>query len=162
YFRRDTRRISACSWLSIASRDCLDLWHPLSPEDMTIEEAKTKFIPQLKEMETCNDDHLIDDYVLSLNISKYGLLYTTFLKLLKHHGTEGAQFFFHSHLLTRREKAVVLPRVMNELWKKSLPITAEWLDKVLKECEEDAKKDSTPLAPEAQEAQEVQTEETKE
>lgn len=127
YFRRDTRRISSCNWFTIASKDCLDLWHPL--EDMTVEEAKHNFHPQLKELATCNDEHLIDDYVLSLNIAKYGLRYTTFLKMLRHLGSEGAQFFFHSHLLTRKEKAYVLPRVMHELWNKATPITAEWLEK---------------------------------
>lgn len=132
YFRRDTRRISSCNWLAMASRDCLDLWHPL--EDMTVEEALTNIKPQLKESKTCSDGHLIDDYVLSLNIAKYGLRYTTFHpKLLRHVGMEGAQFLFHSHLYTREEKAYLLPRVMQECWEKDQPITSEWLEKTLKD-----------------------------
>lgn len=131
YFRRDTRRISSCNWFTVASNDCLDLWHPL--EDMSVEEALKNIKPQLKESATCSDGHLIDDYVLSLNIAKYGLRYTTFHpKLLKHLGLEGTQFLFHTHLLTRREKAYVLPRVMEERWKEALPLDAEWLDKTLK------------------------------
>jgi|SRR6267378_4813014 len=131
YFRRDTRKISSCNWFTVASNDCLDLWHPL--EDMTIQEALANTRPQLKEIKTCADGHLIDDYVLSLNIAKYGLRYTTFHpSLLKHVGMESAQFLFHSHLLTREEKAYVLPRVMEERWNEALPVDVEWLEKTLK------------------------------
>lgn len=130
YFRRDTRQISSCNWFTMASSDCLDLWHPL--EDMTIAEALANIKPQLKEAPTCSDGHLIDDYVLSRNIARYGLRYTTFHpKLLRHVGLQDSQFLFHSHLLTRAEKAYVLPRVMEERWKEGKPIDAEWLDKTL-------------------------------
>jgi hypothetical protein len=135
YFRRDTRRISSCNWFTVASRDCLDIWHPL--EDMTVDEALANITPQLKEAPTCSDGHLIDDYVLSLNISKYGLRYQTFLKLLKYMNSEGAQFLFHTHLLTREEKAYILPRVMEERWQESLPVDAVWLETTLKALEAD-------------------------
>lgn len=130
YFRRDTRRISSCNWFTMASSDCLDLWHPL--EDMTVEQALANIKPQLKELKTCNDGHLIDDYVLSLNISRYGLHYKKFMDLLKYLHCEGSQFLFHSHLFTRQEKAYILPRVMEERWKECLPVDAEWLDKTTK------------------------------
>lgn len=131
YFRRNTRQISSCNWFTVASNDCLDLWHPL--EDLTIEQALANIKPQLKEAKTCSDGHLIDDYVLSRNISRFGLRYTTFWpKLLEHLNLKGAQFLFHTHLLSRQEKAYVLPRVMEERWKEALPVDAEWLDKTLK------------------------------
>src|SRR5258708_1986838 len=41
YFRRNTRHISSCNWFTVASSDCLDLWHPL--EDLTIQEALANF-----------------------------------------------------------------------------------------------------------------------
>lgn len=131
YFRRNTRQISSCNWFTVASRDCLDLWHPL--EDLSISQALANIRPQLKESKTCSDGHLIDDYVLSRNIARYGLRYQTFLELLKFLRSEGAQFFFHTHLLTRAEKARLLPRIMSERWQESLPVDAEWMDKVLKE-----------------------------
>lgn len=131
YFRRDTRRISSCNWFTAASSDCLDIWHPL--EDMSIQEALANIKPQLKESKTCSDGHLIDDYVLSINISKYGLRYQTFLKLLKYMNSEGAQFLFHTHLLTREEKAYVLPRIMQERWQEGLSVDAEWLEKTIQE-----------------------------
>ncbi len=130
YFRRDTRQISSCNWFTVASNDCLDLWHPL--EDLTVEQALLNLRPQLKERSTCSDGHLIDDYVLSRNIARYGLHYRKFLDLLKHLGSEGAQLFFHTHLLTRKEKAFVLPRIMAECWGESKNVDAEWLDKTLK------------------------------
>lgn len=129
YFRRDTRQISSCNWFTVASSDCLDLWHPL--DDMSIEEALANTKPQLKESKTCSDGHLIDDYVLSRNIARYGLHYKTLKEFLEKRGLEGVQLFFHSHLLTRKEKAFVLPRIMKERWQESLGITAEWLDKTL-------------------------------
>jgi hypothetical protein len=134
YFRRDTRQISSCNWFTVASSDCLDLWHPL--EDMTPQEALRNLRPQLKELATCSDGHLIDDYVLSRNIARYGLHYKRFLDLLKHLHSEGAQLFFHTHLLTRGEKAYVLPRIMGERWNESLQVDVEWLDKTLKASHE--------------------------
>jgi hypothetical protein len=133
YFRRDTRQISSCNWFTVASSDCLDLWHPL--DDMNIQEALGEIRPQLKEIDTCSDGHLIDDYVLSRNIARYGLHYKKFLDLLKHLGSEGAQLFFHTHLLTRAEKAFVLPRIMDECWRKSKNVDLEWLEKTLKDAE---------------------------
>lgn len=130
YFRRDTRHISSCNWFTVASSDCLDLWHPL--EDMSIDEALRNIQPHLKERKTCSDGHLIDDYVLSRNIARYGLRYRHFLDLLKHLHSEGAQLFFHTHLLTRKEKAYVLPRIMQERWENSLLIDAEWLEATVK------------------------------
>lgn len=133
YFRRDTRQISSCNWFTVASSDCLDLWHPL--EDMSVQQALANIKPQLKESKTCSDGHLIDDYVLSRNIARYGLRYKTFLDLLKFLHSDGAQFFFHTHLLTPKEKVYVLPRVMEERWKESLPVDAEWLEKTLKDAQ---------------------------
>jgi hypothetical protein len=134
YFRRDTRQISSCNWFTVASSDCLDLWHPL--EGMTIEEALKSCRPLLKEVQTCSDGHLIDDYVLSRNIARYGLRYRTLLDLYKYLHSEGAQLFFHTHLLTRKEKAYVLPRIMDERWKESLQVDAEWLEKTVKAANE--------------------------
>lgn len=133
YFRRDTRQLSSCNWFTVASSDCLDLWHPL--EDLTVEDALKNTRAQLKEAPTCSDGHLIDDYVLSRNIARYGLHYRTFLDLLHFLKMDNAQFMFHTHLFTRKEKAYILPRVMEERWKESLPIDATWLDNVLKEAE---------------------------
>jgi hypothetical protein len=137
YFRRDTRQISSCNWFTVASSDSLDLWHPL--EDLTVEEALRNIRPQLKESKTCSDGHLIDDYVLSRNIARYGLRYRTFLELLKFLRSEGAQFLFHTHLLTREEKAYVLPRIMEERWKEALVVDAEWLEKTLTDSDSASK-----------------------
>lgn len=143
YFRRDTRQISSCNWFTVAHVDCLDLWHPL--EDMTVEEALKNIRPQLKESPTCSDGHLIDDYVLSYNIARYGLHYVPFnTRMLKQLGMENAQFLFHSHLLTRREKAYVLPRVMEERWKENLPVDVQWLDKTLKACQDEIDAENAP------------------
>jgi hypothetical protein len=72
YFLRDGRNWGTGNWFTIASDWCLDLWHPL--EDLTLEEAVERIYPIMGELN--NDivrEHLIDDYVLSRNVARYGL-----------------------------------------------------------------------------------------
>jgi hypothetical protein len=67
----------------MASRWCLDLWYPL--EDWTPEQAIAHIHPLLKEQVTgyTPASHLITDYVLSRNIARYGLKYTTLIEVYK-------------------------------------------------------------------------------
>ena len=77
YFRRDGRWIGSCNWLAIASEWCLDLWHEL--DDLTLEQALARIHPTINEHNSgnCKKEHLIDDYVLSRNVSKFGLKFDT-------------------------------------------------------------------------------------
>lgn len=77
YFRRDGRWIGSCNWLAIASEWCLDLWHEL--DDLTLEQALARIHPTINEHNSghCKKEHLIDDYTLSRNISKFGLKFLT-------------------------------------------------------------------------------------
>ena len=72
FFRRDHRHIGSCNWFAIASDWCRELWAP--PTDITYEEALENIFPIQHELNTIiTRDHLIDDYLLSRNIAKYGL-----------------------------------------------------------------------------------------
>ncbi len=114
YFRRDGRHISSCNWLAIASDWCLDLWHPL--DDMTIEQALENIYPLNAEANhNITREHLLDDYILSRNIAKYGLKFTTVSDLLEKIGRKGESYFYHEYTITRQEKVVGLTKTI-EKW----------------------------------------------
>lgn len=106
YFLRDGRNISSCNWFTIASDWCLDLWRPL--DDLTLAQALVNISPVVAEkLQKIDKQHLIDDYVLSRNIAKYGLKFTTCKDLLakldpKNSGNDN--YFFHEYLLSEDEK----------------------------------------------------------
>lgn len=73
YFRRDGRFIGKGNWCMIGSDWVAeDLWSPL--HDLTADEAANKITPLLSETSTVIEPyHLIDDYTVSRNISRYSL-----------------------------------------------------------------------------------------
>jgi hypothetical protein len=94
YFLRDGRGISSCNWLAIASDWCLDLWHPL--EDLTIEEACQNIFPVAGEIKGGTEPvMLLDDYVLSRNIARYGLKFITLVELLRARCNYDGNFMMH-------------------------------------------------------------------
>ena len=102
YFRRDGRHIGSCNWFTVASDWCLDLWRPL--EDLSYAEAVENIFPSRAELDTVIvRDHLIDDYVLSRNIARFGLKFTTVLQLLKDIGDTG-NYLWHAYLIPPGEK----------------------------------------------------------
>lgn len=114
YFRRDGRNIGACNWFTVASKLCLDLWQPL---EIPLNEAIKDIYPvQIENNFGITAEHLIDDYVLSLNVAKYGLKYTTFTDLLVKLGLVGQTYFYHQHLCTEAEKVELLNKTI-EQWK---------------------------------------------
>lgn len=114
YFRRDGRHIGVGNWFTVASNWCVDLWHPL--EDINLVEAVLKIHPTILER---NNDitpaHLIDDYLVSRNIAKYGLKYTTFVKMLEEQGNPG-EFLYHEYLYNTKDKVENLKKILN-LWR---------------------------------------------
>jgi len=101
YFRRDGRHIGSCNWFAVASDWCLDLWHPL---DIPYEEALPNIFPTQIELNTgITKEHLIDDYTLSRNIAKFGLKFTTVLKMMETLGDNG-NYLWHQYVHTTDEK----------------------------------------------------------
>jgi hypothetical protein len=114
YFRRDGRHIGSCNWFTVGSDWCLDLWHPLN--DQTPEEAYAHIRPTLEECKAgISTEHLIDDYVLSRNIARYGLKFTTVSRMLKELDDTG-NYLWHQYLLKTEEKVEELRGVMKS-WK---------------------------------------------
>lgn len=95
YFKRDGRDIGTCGWLIVASDWTLDLFHPL--EDMTMEEAISQCSPTVNELNTglIDSAHLLDDYVMSRNVARYGLKHMMLIDLWNRLGIPGADFFYH-------------------------------------------------------------------
>jgi hypothetical protein len=109
YFRRDGRHIGSCNWFTVASNYCLDLWHPL---DITYEEALENIFPIQNELNTViTRDHLIDDYMLSRNIARFGLKFTTMFALAEKHKDPGG-YFWHQYTIGIKEKVEMMKNTL--------------------------------------------------
>lgn len=107
YFLRDGRHIGSCNWFSVASDLCLDLWHPL--EDITLEQAISNINPIERESNgLIVPSHLIDDYIVSRNIARYGLKFTTFKKILQGLGYQNPLFMYHLYNIPEESKLEML------------------------------------------------------
>lgn len=110
FFRRDGRHIGSCNWCTIASSMCRELWEPLT--DITYEEALENIFPIQDELNTVvTRDHLIDDYVLSRNIAKYGLKFTTVFDIIDKYKIPG-NYFWHLYTITTEEKIKQIDEVL--------------------------------------------------
>jgi hypothetical protein len=114
YFQRDGRHIGSGNWLAIASAWCVDLWRPL--DDLTLDEALARIHPAAFERRAgITPDHLLDDYVLSRNIAKFGLKFTTIKRVQEQTGCMG-EFFHHDYLMPVAEKVALLKQTLTN-WK---------------------------------------------
>lgn len=113
YFRRDGRHIGSCNWFTVASNWCLDIWKPL--EDLSYDQAVTHIHPTLNERNTViTREHLIDDYVLSRNIARYGLKFTTIEDLLRQIKRPSG-FLWHLYTIPAVEKVEQL-KITLQAW----------------------------------------------
>lgn len=111
YFRRDGRHIGSGNWFTVASDWCVDLWRP--PDDITLEQALDNISPTAHERASgITPDHLIDDYLLSRNIAKYGLKFRGFLDLQKQRGRDGDEYFWHHYTVPIPEKLKMMQEVL--------------------------------------------------
>lgn len=111
FFRRDGRHIGSCNWLTCAWDWCIDLWKPL--DDLTLEQALENIFPVVSERnaEQFDKSHLIDDYTLSRNIAKFGLKFTTLMRMQTQLGDKG-NYFWHAYTLPRQEKVRQMKEVL--------------------------------------------------
>ena len=107
YFLRDGRFIGSCNWFTIGSDWCLDLWKPI--DDLTPDEAANNIFPiKAEEENNVTPRSLIDDYVLSRNIAKYGLKFVMFKDFFTQFGMEYGNFLFHHYAMPEEEKVIRL------------------------------------------------------
>ena len=116
YFLRDGRLVGSCNWFTIASDWCRDLWKPL--DDISYEEALDNIYPTVGELASgvITPNHLIDDYVLSRNIARYGLKIKLVPDICKDIGLEGAVFFHHVYDVGLDRKLELMKEVLDN-WK---------------------------------------------
>jgi len=113
YFQRDGRNIGSGNWLAVASNLCIDLWKP--PTDLTPKEAIGNIFPTVPERLTglINPEHLVDDYILSRNIAKYGLKFKLMKEVFEEAGfKDGGGFFYHHYLFATAQKVIELKKVL--------------------------------------------------
>jgi hypothetical protein len=111
YFLRDGRNIGSCTWFVIASDWCRDIFKPL--DDITLDEAERNIFPIASEVKAGVEPYrLIEDYVFSRNIAKYGLKFKTVSKYLGEMGIESGNFFFHLYALPIEEKVTRMEQTL--------------------------------------------------
>jgi hypothetical protein len=110
YFLRDGRYIAPGNWFMIASDLCLDLWRPL---DLSLEEILNNINPTPKEIKNgITREHLIDDYVLASNISRFGLRFKSFEEIYKERGFN--ECLQHEYTLSIPEKIEYMKNVIKK------------------------------------------------
>jgi hypothetical protein len=103
FFRRDGRNIGSPTWLCLASDWCRELYKPL--DDLAPEEAYANIFPVASEtLAGIEPSRLIEDYVMSRNIAKYGLKFATIEGVLKEMGCPGFDLFFHLYGISIEQK----------------------------------------------------------
>jgi hypothetical protein len=111
YFRRDGRHIGSGNWFTIASDWCLDLWKP--PEDLDLEAMLNNIQPTCYEQaHGITREHLIDDYILSRNIAKYGLHFTGFRDLAKRIDCPTDFYMWHQYTLPIAKKVEEAKKIL--------------------------------------------------
>ncbi len=113
FLLRDGRHIGSCNWFTIGSDWCIDLWRPL--DDLTASEAVARIHPTVHERNTViTAEHLIDDFVLSRNIAKYGLKFTTVRNVIAGMGQdpEKVGYLWHQYTVSPEEKLVKMKEVL--------------------------------------------------
>src|SRR5579872_7165637 len=109
YFQRDGRHIGSCNWFTVASDWCVDLWHPLN---IPYEEALENIFPTQNEINTViTRDHLIDDYILSRNIARFGLKFKSVMQITNDLGDTG-NYLWHQYTITNDEKVKDMRRIL--------------------------------------------------
>lgn len=133
YFLRDGRHIGSGNWFTVASDWCLDLWHPI---ELSPEEAEANITPILMEQSGgTTARHLIDDYVLSRNIARFGLKVTTVTDLRSEiGGFTNSKFMFHRYNIPIEKKVDELKRVWDG-WhskgKREIPINQQQIESII-------------------------------
>lgn len=112
YFRRDGRHIASCGWFTVASSWTVgDLFRPL--DDLSYEDAVRRIKPFMREFRAgIKPDHLIDDFILSRNVARFGLKHRTFRDLLKEIGQVDVSYLWHEYTMTEGQKLTMMKKVL--------------------------------------------------
>lgn len=113
YLLKDGRNLGVGNWFAVASDWCIDLWHPL--DDMTKDEALSNIFPSSFEVNNNIDrEHLLDDYIVSRNIAKYGFKTTKLWDVWEKIGLRDGDFLHHLCSINKKEKIEIMRTVLNK------------------------------------------------
>lgn len=111
FFERDGRHIGSCTWCVINSRLNLEVWKPIN--DLTQDEIASNINPVVREaLNGIRPIRLIDDYVCSRNIAKYGLKYKDLKAIFEDHKMSSSNFLWHNYNITIQEKITQMGEVL--------------------------------------------------
>ena len=117
YFMRDGRFIGKGNWFAVFSNWCTDYYQP--PDPMTkahIDELAGNI--QLTVAEAASGvmkpSHLIDDYIVSQNIARYGLKHVLVSELGARWGQNPGPMFFHQYLPDVDQKVVLMKQTLQQ------------------------------------------------
>lgn len=114
YTRRDKRNIGACTWFTAFSDWTRHLWKPY--------ENPKKYINQINLMWLEKNfgytpEHILDDYLVSKNIAKYGLNVKTIMfdMFNNHPNITFSPFLIHQFCISLEQKIEVLTNTHNKI-----------------------------------------------
>lgn len=123
HFQKDGRYIGACNWFVVSGHGAHRLWLP--PMEPTKELLDNINVTVQERMNGCAREHLIDDYILSRNISMYGLKHINMTQMRetrhKLNGTffwqksgdwEPLSYFWHDYTLKRSDKVFKMMEIL--------------------------------------------------
>lgn len=126
YALRDGRYIGACTWFVVCSDWTIDLWRPL---DLSFEEVVKEIFPTNGERSCLigdgshgiGPDKLIEDYICSSNIARFGLKHLTIEGHVKpRFGRMYDSYYWHQYTMPVDQKIVKCLQVMED-WKLITP-----------------------------------------
>jgi hypothetical protein len=112
YMLRDGRMIGKGNWCAIASDWCIDYWRPLDEDPKEIIKG---IFPTVKEQANgITACHLIDDYTVSSNISRFGLKHVLIPELQKQYPQILQNLLAHQYLMPAEQKVIYLQKTLKE------------------------------------------------
>lgn len=111
FFQRDGRMLAGGNWFTGASYLTYDIWAP--HDDLTIEDAIKNIHPIVMERKTIIEaSHLVDDYLTSRNIAKYGLKFAEVIEVSKRLGV--GPYLWHQYVIGIEEKVLEMKKCLQQ------------------------------------------------
>ncbi len=111
FFQRDGRFLAGGNWFTGATELTYDIWAP--HDDLTIPQAIANITPIVLEKKTVIEaSHLVDDYLTSRNIAKYGLKFAEIGELSKRLAV--GPYLWHQYVIGIEEKLLEMRKVLKQ------------------------------------------------
>jgi len=108
YFLRDGRFIGKGNWFAVVSDWCRDYWNHDDGFDFA-----DQIFPILPEINFGIDaEHLVDDYMVSRNIARFGLKHVLLPDMKKDYEKMHEGLLYHQYLHTPEQKVIQMNKVM--------------------------------------------------